>query len=438
MEKSIFTQLMEKELYSGAGCGEAKAFAFAAASARKYAAGEINRIAVEGSALFVIGVQTVVIPNTKGKRGALLSSAMGAIGGKLDLGLGLLDAVKEADIRAAEELVATGKVSVKMDPTVDVPYPAVYLKTTVETDQHTATVILLGGYDNVAYIEQNGKVLLDKRSEQPKNGRETIDWSELSVDNIYDYCKICDISELERFRPLIEETREISKDGLYNSYGMQVGRTLLENIEQKFLTEDENNHILMWTVAGIDARMNGSSCPSVGNTGSGSQGHIICAAPIASGDYRGCGEEEIVRAVAMANLLNIYMNYATKDFSHLSPMCYCGSVASVVAAGAVSFLHGFTKEQITDVLRTGLSILPGIICDGASKPTCALRVYAGLSGALQAMRIVERGLSAKGYEGFMNDNLDVILNNLYLLQRDGMSSIYGVLYKMKNEQGNII
>ena len=438
MDKTLFSELLEKELYSGPGCGEAKAFAYATAMARKYAPGTIKRIMVEGSALFVIGVQSNILPNTGGARGGMLASALGAIGGEPSLGIELLSGVNEYTVRAAKGLVSAGKVSIRLAPGIDVPYPAIYLRATVETDLHTASVILRGGYSNIVYIEQDGAVLIDNQKEQPKTTQESLDWSWLNVESIYDYCKTCDIGELERFRPLIDETLKASQDGLYQSYGMQVGRTTRENIEKGALAQDEISYILMWTTAGIDARMNGSPCPTVGNAGSGSQGHINCAAPIASGRYRGCGEDEIIRAVALATLLNIYMDFSTKNFAYLSPMCYCASIGSVAAAGGVAFLHGFSKEQLVRVLRTGLCIMPGVICDGASKATCALRVHAGLSGALQAMLIVERGLSVKGYEGFMNDELPVILENLYRLQKDGMAQIYPVLYRIRAEQNNIV
>jgi len=429
MENNIFVQLMDKEITSGAGCGEWKAFGLATATARKYAPGEIRHICVEGSPLLVIGVQTILIPHTGGKRGGMLSTAMGAICGDPSLGLGVLNTVTEADVKAAEELVATGKISINMDSTA----PDVYLKTVMETDQHTVTVIISGAYNSIKYVELDGKALIDVREDQKND----LDCSSLSVDSIYDYCKNCDLSELDRFNNLIKLTREISKDGLDNPYGMQVGRTLQENIEKGFIAKDEVEHILMWTVSGIDARMNGSCHASVGNTGSASQGHIICAAPIAAGEYRGCSEEEIIRAVTMSNLLNIYMDYLTKEYAHLSPMCYCGSVGVAAAIGGVAYLHDFTKKQITDLLRSVLGTLPGIICDGASKPICALRVYTGMSGALQAMLIVEKGISIQGYEGIVNDSLEVTLDNIYRLQKECMSNVNDFVFKIKTEQGNL-
>ena len=111
-------------------------------------------------------------------------------------------------------------------------------------------------------------------------------------------------------------------------------------------------------------------------------------APIAAGDYRRASEEEIIRAVAMSNLMNIFLDYRSNEYAHLSPMCYCSGVAPVAAASGVAFLHGATKQQISNLARTTLGNLAGVICDGA-KPSCAFRSYTGLCGALQAMLMAE-------------------------------------------------
>ncbi|MEE4604907.1 MAG: serine dehydratase subunit alpha family protein, partial [Desulfobacteraceae bacterium] len=79
MQKNAFVQVMETELIPALGCTEPVAFALNAAVARKYAPGEIKRITMEGSGLMVIGVQSVGIPNTCGKRGGFLSTVLGAL-----------------------------------------------------------------------------------------------------------------------------------------------------------------------------------------------------------------------------------------------------------------------------------------------------------------------------------------------------------------------
>ncbi|HHY27982.1 MAG TPA: hypothetical protein GX523_14800, partial [Desulfitobacterium dehalogenans] len=166
MKKNVFVQVMEKELIPALGCTEPVAFALNAATARKYAPGEIKRITMEGSGLMVIGVQSVGIPNTGGKRGGFLSSVLGVIAGDADLDMEVLNKVTEADVKVAEELieklVAAGKLSLDLVT----PAPSIYLKTTVETDQHTVTVSLWNEHNGIKYIEQDGKVLLGTREEE--------------------------------------------------------------------------------------------------------------------------------------------------------------------------------------------------------------------------------------------------------------------------------
>ncbi|MCG7587264.1 serine dehydratase subunit alpha family protein, partial [Photobacterium sp. OFAV2-7] len=386
MEKNVFVKALETELIPALGCTEPVAFAITAALARKYAPGEVKRISMEGSGLMVIGVQSVGIPNTGGKCGGFLSSVLGVLAGDADLDMEVLSKVTDADVTAAEELieqlVPAGKLTLDMVS----PAPSIYLKTTVETDQHTASVSLWNEHNGVKFIEVDGEMVLGSHEEEQAAlaNQETIpvDSSFLSVETIYDFCKECDISDLDHIRKAIELTRAICKDGLDNEYGLQVARTLQQKIDAGLIADDEITHVLKWTTAGLDARMGGSGYTAMSNTGSGNQGIISSMAPIAAGDYRNASEEEIIRAVAMSNLINIYLDYKSNEYAHLSPMCYCSGVASVSAASGVAFLRGATKEQISDMARTSLGNLAGVICDGA-KPSCAFRSYTGLSGALK-------------------------------------------------------
>ncbi len=440
MGKNFFVQVMEKELIPALGCTEPVAFALTAATARKYAPGKIKRMTMEGSGLMVIGVQSVGIPNTGGKRGGFLSSVLGVIAGDADLDMEVLNKVTEADVQSAEklieELVAAGKISLDLTT----PAPSIYLKTTLETDQHTVTVSLWNEHNGVKFIEQDGNVLLGSREEEAavleaRKG-EIFDASILSVESIYDFCTHCDINELGHIKTAIELTRKLCQDGLENPYGLQVARTLQENIDKGLIAEDEITYILKWTTAGLDARMGGSGYPAMSNTGSGNQGIISSMAPIAAGNYRKASEEEIMRAVAMSNLMNIYLDYRSNEYAHLSPMCYCSGVAPVAAASGVAFLHGATKKQISDLARTTLGNLAGVICDGA-KPSCAFRSYTGLCGALQSMLMAEKGLSSSSIEGVVADTLDDTIENIYQLQKQCMSTTDEFVFKVKKKQGTI-
>ena len=440
MAKNPFVQVMETELIPALGCTEPVAFALTASTARKYAPGEIKRIHMEGSGLMVIGVQSVGIPNTGGKRGGFLSTVLGVLAGDADRDMEVLSKVTESDVTAAEklidELVAAGKITIDMVT----PAPSIYLKTTVETDQHTASVSLWNEHNGIKFIEQDGNILLGSKEEEANvlesRKGECFDASFLSVESIYDFCTNCDISELDHVRKAVELTRGICTDGMENDFGLQVARTVQEQTDKGLIADDEITHILKWTIAGLDARMGGSDYTAMSNTGSGNQGIICSMAPIAAGDYRKASEEDTLRAVAMSNLVNIYLDYRSNEYAHLSPMCYCSGVAPAAAASGVAFLHGADKKQISDTIRTSLGNLAGVICDGA-KPSCAFRSYTGLSGALQAMLMAEKGLSSSSIEGVVHDTVDGTIENLYNLQKECMSTTDEFVFRVKKKQGTL-
>lgn len=440
MEKNDFVKVMEAELIPALGCTEPVAFALNAAFARKYAPGDIKRITMEGSGLMVIGVQSVGIPNTGGKCGGFLSTVLGVLAGDADLDMEVLNTVTDTDVEAAEALIETLIADKKISLDLTAPAPSIYLKTTLETDQHTVTVSLWNEHNGVKFIEKDGEVLLGSREEEAAvleaQAGEIFDSSFLSVESIYDFCTHCDIEELVHVKTAIELTRKVCKDGLDNPYGLEVARTIQENIDKGLIAEDEITYTLKWTSAGLDARMGGSNYPAMSNTGSGNQGIISSMAPIAAGDFRKAGEEEIVRAVAMSNLMNIYLDYRSNEYAHLSPMCYCSGVAPVAAASGVAFLHGFTKEQISDLTRTTLGNLAGVICDGA-KPSCSFRSYTGLCGAFQSMLMAEKGISSSSAEGVVADTVDDTIDNIYRLQKECMSTTDEFVFNVKKIQGTI-
>ena len=79
MSKTIFRELLDKEASPALGCTEPMMFALAGAITRKHAPGKVLRVDMVGCGLMVTGVQAVGIPNTGGKTGAFLASAVGIV-----------------------------------------------------------------------------------------------------------------------------------------------------------------------------------------------------------------------------------------------------------------------------------------------------------------------------------------------------------------------
>lgn len=439
MAKNIYVQLLEKELIPACGCTEPMAFALAAALARKHAPGEIKEIHLKGSGLMVTGVQAVLIPNSHGRHGGFISTAMGVVAGNPDDDMEVLTKITDADLEKAEALVKKllDAGTFTQDLVVDVP--SIYLSTNIVTDQHNATVVLQNEHNGICYIEVDGKVLLDTRDVNPVTEalkKNNVDNSILTIPKIVEFCNTVDLSELDHIRYAMKLTKDICQDGIDNPLGMQCGRVLMQNMEKGVVAKDETNYILAWTIAGLDARMGGTSYTAMSNTGSGNQGIICTMAPMAAGWWRKDSEDKIIRAVTLANLMNIYLDYRSKEYAHLSPECYCGGVAPAAAACGVAYLHGDSPEVLNNIVRTSLGNQAGIICDGA-KPSCAFRAYTGLFATLHAMLLAEQGISTGPTEGIVHESADVTIDNIYRLQKDTMNHTDEFVWKIKQEQKTI-
>lgn len=439
MEKSIYLQLLEKELIPACGCTEPMAFALAAALARKYAPGEIKEIHLKGSGLMVTGVQAVLIPNSHGRHGGFISTAMGVVAGNPDDDMEVLTKITDADLEEAEKLVKRLLDAGTFTQDLEVNVPSIYLSTNIVTDQHNATVVLQNEHNGICYIEADGKVILDSRDINPVTEaleKNHVDKSILTIPKIVEFCDTVELDQLDHIRYAMKLTKDICQDGLDNPLGMQCGRVLMQNMDKGLVAKDEFNYTLAWTIAGLDARMGGTSFTAMSNTGSGNQGIICTMAPMAAGEWRKESEEKIIRAVTLANLMNIYLDYRSNEYAHLSPECYCGGVAPAAAACGVAYLRGDNADVLNDIVRTSLGNQAGIICDGA-KPSCAFRAYTGLFATLHAMLLAEQGIATGSTEGIVHDSADVTIDNIYRLQKETMSHTDEFVWKIKQEQKTI-
>lgn len=415
------------------------AYALAAALARKHAPGDVKEVHIKGSGLMVTGVQAVLIPNSHGRHGGFISAAMGIVAGDPEMDMEVLTKITDKDLDDAEALAKKLLDSGTFTQDLAVDVPSIYLSVNIVTDRHNATVVLQNEHNGICYIEADGKVLLDTRDVNPITEtmkKNKVDNSILTIPKIIEFCNTVDLKELDHIRYAMKLTKAICQDGIDNPLGMQCGRVLLQNMEKGLVAKDEFNYTLAWTIAGLDARMGGTGYTAMSNTGSGNQGIICTMAPMAAGEWRKESEEKIIRAVTLSNLINIYLDYRSHEYAHLSPECYCGGVAPSAAACGVAYLRGGSAEVLNAIVRTSLGNQAGIICDGA-KPSCAFRAYTGLFATLHAMLLAEQGISTGPTEGIVHESADVTIDNIYRLQKETMNHTDEFVWKIKKEQKTI-
>ena len=429
-------KVLEKDLAPALGCTEPMCFGLCAATARRYAPGEILSITVEATTVMLKGVAYVRIPNSGGQRGGKLSAAIGAVLDRMEDGMKIFDTATPEDVAKARALVDAGKVSIGR---IQSPYK-LNLQVTVEATGGTAKALTQVRHDNITYIEQNGKVIKDTRADLERYLATTkdddVDYSVLSVENIYDFCKN---APLERFAKVEEAMRvnwAIAEDGMNTPYGIQMGRTLRDSRDSGVISDDLSSCAAMWAAAGVDARMGGSPFPAMTNSGSGNQGITSSVSVMAAGEYMGKSYEEIVRAVAVSSMMNMFVkNYCGKESARMASIC-CAALAAGGAGCGVAFMRGADADCLTRIMQTQLGTVAGLFCDGA-KADCASKVSMAVNSAMQIAMVAEAGRGADEYNGIVGATVEDTIKNTYRLQSEGMHGIIETLFNIEMDKGHI-
>ena len=119
--------------------------------------------------------------------------------------------------------------------------------------------------------------------------------------------------------------------------------------------------------------------------------------------------------------MNIYLDYRSNEYAHLSPECYCGGVAPAAAACGVAYLRGDSAQVLNDIVRTGLGNQAGIICDGA-KASCAAKIASSVDAGILGYKMYCRGQEFKGGDGIVMHDIESTIRSIGTLGKEGMQS----------------
>ena len=236
-----------------------------------------------------------------------------------------------------------------------------------------------------------------------------------SVKEIYDFAMSVDLEEVRFVLEGVKLNGALAEDGLSKAYGLQVGRAIQRSIEKGILSNDYKNSALMNTAAAIDARMAGSKLAAMSNSGSGDQG-ITAFVPVISVWKKLDGnEEQLIRALVLSNLIPIHIK---KQLGRLSAICGA-TVAGVGAAVGIVYLLGGNYDQMVMAIQNQIGGITGLFCDGA-KNSCAVKAANSVDAAFNAATIALNGFGIQGYEGIVDDDVEMSIQNMAVLGSEGM------------------
>lgn len=403
-----YIQLLKDEMVKALGCTEPIAVALAGAKAREVLGIMPKKIIIKCSQNIIKNVKGVIVPTTPNMKGIDVACVLGVIAGDANLGLEVLNNVKEKDIKELKELLLKNICEVQQLNSGDNLHIICY----VENGNENAEVEILRSHSNIESIKKNGKVIFQNKDGKNINSQK-IDYSILNFEDIYNFSNTFKIEDLKDLLDTeIQCNNAIAEEGLKNDYGAKVGKTILKNAGDSI-----KEKVKAYAAAGSDARMSGCNMPVVINSGSGNQGMAILSTVYQYAKYLKISNEKLYRALVFANLIGLWQKAGIGKLS-----AFCGAVSAASAAGAaITYMKGGTKKQIEDTIINTLASAGGIVCDGA-KPSCALKIATAVDAAIMSSEMAMNNCVFQNGEGLVKDNIENTVSAICEMAKDGMKN----------------
>ena len=411
-----YLQIIQQVVKPALGCTEPIAAAYAAAVAARQLGCEPHRLEVAVSDNLYKNSMGVYVPGT-GKIGLAIAAAAGAIGGNADAGLEVLAAIQPEQVITAQGLIDAGNVQVSRTAAPEF----IYCRVTVygsddKGEEHSAEVTLCGGHTRIVEQRRDGEVTFTADQSQSGATGSICDGVDISIATIYEFATQVEFEQIKFILKASELNGKLSAEGMNNPYGLEIGRTMQQNIDAGLIGEDVMNRIVMMTAAASDARMGGATLPAMSNFGSGNQGIAATIPVMVIAERFAASEELLARALIMSHLGAIYIK------SHYPPLsAFCGNtVTSAAASMAMVYLAGGSFEQSCFAIQNVLSDSAGMVCDGA-KASCAMKVSTSSGAAVRGFLMALNSHSVSG-QGIVAGDVDQTIRNVGQMVKEGMSA----------------
>ena len=406
-----FIAIIKKEVQPALGCTEPTSIAYAAAHAARLLGKKPERLSVAVSDNLYKNAMGVFVPGT-GQIGLPIAAAVGALGGNPDAGLEVLATVTPAHVKEAMTMIENGCVSIERADSPD----AVYCSAAAYAGSDSAQVTVQGDHTGIVEERKNGEVVFKKEPAITTNaeGQSAVGGEEINLKAIYDFALNAPFEDIAFILQARDINMALAAEGLANEYGLELGRTINEQIKAGILSSDLINNMAACTAAASDARMGGATLPAMSNYGSGNQGITATIPVVKMAEYVKADDEKLARALILSHLGAIYIK---SHYPSLSAFCGNTATSSAVAMALV-YLNSGTFEQCCMAINNVISDTSGMVCDGA-KSTCAMKVHTAAQTAYKCCFLALAGHGVEG-QGIVSADVEQTIDNLGAMITKGM------------------
>ena len=353
----------------------------------------------------------VFVPGT-GQVGLPIAAAVGALGGDPDAGLEVLAPITTAHVKEAMDMIEEGRVTIEKADSPD----AVFCSATVYAGDESAQVTVQGEHTGIVEKRKNGEVVFKKESSisTDSEGQSSVEGEPISLKAIYDFALNAPFEDIAFILQARDINMALADEGLARQYGLELGRTIKEQIDAGILSADLVNNMAAYTAAASDARMGGATLPAMSNYGSGNQGITATIPVVKMAEFVKADDERLARALILSHLGAIYIK---SHYPSLSAFCGNTATSSAVAMALV-YLNSGTFEQACMAINNVISDTSGMVCDGA-KSTCAMKVHTAAQSAYKGCFLALAGHGVAG-QGIVSADVEKTIDNLGAMITQGM------------------
>ena len=414
MEHQHYLNALRQEIKPALGCTEPIAVALAVAKARETLGQLPEKVELWVSCNILKNAMGVGIPGT-GMVGLEIASALSCVAGHSAYGLEVLSGAGAADYEAARAYAASGCIRVHTKDTDK----KLYIEAHACGNGHEAICIIEDAHTAITHVQLDDRVIEHHASQAAHPGASNM--YDMDISGIFDFITRVEIGQLSFLK---EVNDAVAREGLTHDYGMRVGRVLQSGRTMEDMSLSD--YVCAYTAAAADARMAGCTLPVMSTAGSGNQG-ISASLPVAAAARKlGLGEEKLLRAEALSQLITIHIK---AHIGKLSPLCGCAIASSIGASGGMVYLLGGGLQEILFAIQNMIADISGLICDGA-KSGCALKIVSSLASAIQCAQLAMAGVSATSLDGIIAEDAEISIHNLANLGSAGMKKTDQVILDM--------
>lgn len=405
-------ELLKKDMKPALGVTEPGAIAFAVSTACSYLESEADSIDIRLNSGIYKNAFTCGIPSSP-HVGNLYAAALGAIAADHSKGLECLSSVTPADNKAAERMIAEGRINVLLSEVSS----RIHIEATVRCGDESAEVIIWDAHTNITCIKHNGRIIKgnDSPTDEQSESTEPPIIHKYTLQDFVNLVNEVPYEDIEFIKDAYRINLDLYKVSM-DSDRTTFAKSLYAINGNKTVSSNAVDTASLLCNAAIEARVLGLDAPAMSITGSGAHG-IIATLPL----YGYCkihniDDEKLIRATALSYLICTYI----KEYSgKLSAFCGCAIAAGSGMASALVYLDGGDTEAISRCLNNMASSITGMICDGGNHG-CVMKGVSAVDTAFRSKDFAMAGICIENLHGINGSTPEETMRNMGLIASPGM------------------